>query len=60
MKPNLKLVTDDFQPIDLTRRGLSVLYHGAETPCPGCHRHNWDVRGTTAECGFCGTALPLA
>lgn len=28
-------------------------------PCPGCSRTNWLVGRTTAECAFCGMALPL-
>lgn len=28
--------------------------------CPGCDRSHWHVGRTTAECAFCGTALPLA
>ncbi len=28
--------------------------------CPGCGGSNWIIGRTTAECGFCETALPLA
>ena len=28
--------------------------------CPGCGRSHWYVGRLLAECGFCGTALPLA
>lgn len=27
--------------------------------CPGCHRTHWYVGRFSAECAFCGTALPL-
>jgi hypothetical protein len=28
--------------------------------CPSCERSHWYVGRTTAECGFCGTAIPIA
>lgn len=28
--------------------------------CPGCDRTHWYIGRTTAECGFCATAVPLA
>lgn len=27
--------------------------------CPGCGQSHWMVGRMTAECAFCGTALPL-
>lgn len=27
--------------------------------CPGCRHTNWHVGRFSAECAFCGTALPL-
>lgn len=27
--------------------------------CSGCGRQQWIIGRMTAECGFCGTALPL-
>ncbi|MBO9713750.1 hypothetical protein [Sphingomonas sp.] len=27
--------------------------------CPGCDKSHWMVGRVTAECAFCGTALPL-
>jgi len=39
--------------------GLSA-YRGADTSCPGCGRNQWLVGRVTAECAFCGSALPLA
>lgn len=41
-------------------RGLSVVYRDEETNhCPGCGRSHWYVGRLLAECGFCGTAIPL-
>lgn len=37
----------------------TVPYRDDETnTCPGCGRSHWHVGRVTAECGFCGTALP--
>ncbi len=47
--------------VELAERGHHVVYRSAETNrCPGCGRANWYVGRTTAECGFCGTAVVLA
>lgn len=47
--------------IDPSLRGYQVLFHANETNhCPGCGRGQWYVGRVTAECVFCGTALPLA
>jgi hypothetical protein len=27
--------------------------------CPGCGKSHWMIGRLTAECAFCGTALPL-
>jgi hypothetical protein len=44
-----------------SRRGDLILYHPGETNrCPRCGRQQWYVGRTTAECGFCFTALVLA
>lgn len=32
----------------------------AQNHCPGCGRSQWIIGRITAECGFCGTAVPLA
>jgi hypothetical protein len=46
---------------DPARRGYCVVYRESEVNhCPGCGRTHWYVGRVTAECGFCGTALPLA
>ena len=47
--------------IDLTARGYQVHFRANEANhCPGCGRAQWYVGRLTAECVFCGTALPLA
>lgn len=46
---------------DLSARGYQVLFRANEcNRCPGCGRAQWYVGRVTAECVFCGTALPLA
>ena len=46
---------------DPARRGYHVMYRENEVNhCPGCGRTHWFIGRTLAECGFCGTALPLA
>ena len=45
----------------LKARGHHVVYRTNESNrCPGCGRAQWYVGRITAECGFCGTAVPLA
>ena len=40
--------------------GYRVAYHQHETNhCPGCGKSHWMIGRLTAECAFCGTALPL-
>lgn len=40
--------------------GYLPVYHAGEVNrCPGCLRSQWLVGRSTAECVFCGTALPL-
>ena len=47
--------------LDLPGRGHHVVYRSNESNrCPGCGRAQWYVGRTTAECGFCGTAVALA
>jgi hypothetical protein len=44
----------------LALRGYHVVYREHETNhCPGCGRVHWHIGRITAECAFCGTALPL-
>ena len=46
---------------DPSRRGYHVVYRENQPNfCPGCGRSHWYVGRLSAECGFCGTALPLA
>jgi hypothetical protein len=46
---------------NLVARGYQVLFRvGEVNHCPGCNGTNWYVGRVTAECGRCGTALPLA
>ena len=48
-------------PHDPARRGYHVVYRESEANhCPGCGRSHWYVGRLSAECAFCGTALPLA
>lgn len=42
------------------RTGYRVAYRQQETNhCPGCGNSHWMIGRLTAECAFCGTALPL-
>lgn len=46
---------------DPARRGYHIVYRENETNhCPGCGRSHWYKGRLSAECAFCGTALPLA
>jgi len=41
-------------------RGYHIVYRANETNyCPGCGRSQWYKGRLSAECAFCGTALPL-
>jgi hypothetical protein len=45
----------------LTKRGHHIVYRANESNhCPGCGRSQWYIGRVSAECGFCGTAVPLA
>jgi len=45
----------------LARRGHHIVYRtNADNHCPGCGRSHWYIGRISAECGFCGTAVPLA
>lgn len=42
-------------------RGYRIVYRQHETNyCPGCGRSHWLLGRTSAECGFCATAIPFA
>lgn len=41
-------------------RGYHITYQTERTNnCPGCNRTHWYIGRMSAECAFCGTALPL-
>lgn len=41
-------------------RGYHITYRENEVNyCPGCGRSHWYIGSQSAECAFCGTALPL-
>lgn len=45
----------------LAQRGHHIVYRANESNhCPGCGRSHWYIGRISAECGFCGTAVPLA
>lgn len=45
----------------LAKRGHHIVYRTNESNhCPGCGRSHWYIGRISAECGFCGTAVPLA
>ena len=45
----------------LQQRGHHIVYRAnASNHCPGCGHSNWFIGRISAECGFCGTAVPLA
>jgi hypothetical protein len=45
----------------LANRGHHIVYRAnSDNHCPGCGRSHWYIGRISAECGFCGTAVPLA
>src|SRR3954453_18443710 len=45
----------------LANRGHRIVYRAnSDNHCPGCGRSHWYIGRVSAECGFCGTAVPLA
>src|SRR5881628_2986533 len=45
----------------LAQRGHHIVYRAnSSNHCPGCGHSNWFIGRVSAECGFCGTAVPLA
>jgi hypothetical protein len=45
----------------LANRGHHIVYRAnADNHCPGCGRSQWLIGRISAECGFCGAAVPLA
>ncbi len=48
------------RPHDPALRGYHIVYREDQVNhCPGCGRSHWYIGRLSAECGFCGTALPL-
>lgn len=48
------------KPFDPALRGYHAVYRENEVNhCPGCGRTQWFLGRLSAECAFCGTALPL-
>lgn len=46
---------------NLAQRGHHIVYRAnSHNHCPGCGRSQWFIGRISAECGFCGTAVPLA
>jgi len=42
-------------------RGYAIVYRpGVSNHCPGCGRSQWYLGRSSAECAFCGVALPFA
>jgi hypothetical protein len=39
---------------------MTAYHENERNHCPGCARTHWYIGLATAECAFCGTALPLA
>jgi len=53
--------SDEIVAHRVERRGYHMLYRCDQVNhCPGCGRANWYIGRQTAECSFCGTAIPLA
>lgn len=47
-------------PFNPGARGYHAIYREhVVNYCPGCGRTHWHIGRLTAECAFCGTALPL-
>lgn len=45
----------------VAQRGHHIVYRAnTDNHCPGCGRSHWYIGRVSAECGFCGTAIPLA
>jgi hypothetical protein len=61
VKARVTVPDGHYRPHNLMARGYQVLFRADQTNhCPGCNGTNWYVGRVTAECGRCGTALPLA
>lgn len=48
------------KPFAPGRSGYRIAYRAHEVNhCPGCGKSHWLMGRMTAECAYCGTALPL-
>ncbi|WP_380876177.1 hypothetical protein ACFB49_07640 [Sphingomonas sp. DBB INV C78] len=53
-------MTKHFSRTELENVGYRLVYRANEVNhCPGCGKMHWFVGRKSAECAFCGTALPL-
>ena len=60
MAARRSIASDTTFQLDLSARGYQVLFwRGAVNRCPGCGHSQWYIGRVTAECGICGTALPI-
>jgi hypothetical protein len=58
--PHLAIHPNRPSPFNPATRGYGLLYREREVNhCPGCGRTHWLVGRMSAECAFCGTALPF-
>jgi uncharacterized protein (DUF983 family) len=56
----LSIIESRRDPFDPRLRGYHAVYRENEVNhCPGCGRTHWFLGRLSAECAFCGTALPL-
>ena len=52
---------NEFKTFVPFRSGYRPAYHQHEpNSCPGCGKSHWLLGRVSAECAYCGTALPLA
>jgi hypothetical protein len=59
----ISIVPDRHNPLQMGDSGSgyhAVYRENAVNHCPGCGRTHWLIGRMLAECGFCGTALPLS
>lgn len=59
--PNQALAAGQAFVRRIAQRGFMPLYRtGDVNHCPGCGGKSWHIGRMSAECGACGTAIPLA
>jgi hypothetical protein len=50
----------DRTAVQVATRGYAIIYREDQPNfCPGCSRSHWYIGRMTAECAYCGTAVPL-